>query len=197
MNEAPKNTLKNDLALFGNLRVMTSAAFLAALSLILGKFLQIPNPFQEFIRISFENLPVIFAGICFGPAVGAVTGAVADLVGCLLYGYTVNPLITLGAAVVGLAAGIVSHYLVRRPLWLMTALSVLAAHLAGSVAVKTFGLAAWYLTKYSMGLAELMLWRLLTYTIIGIAEFLLIYILLRQRAVMAMIDRFRTKKSER
>ncbi|MBR3862226.1 MAG: hypothetical protein IKM42_01040, partial [Clostridia bacterium] len=44
---------------FGSLRRLCFAAILAAMSLVLGKFLQIPHPFQEFIRISFENLPVL------------------------------------------------------------------------------------------------------------------------------------------
>ena len=82
-----KQNKKGRSALFGSLRIMTVAALLAAMSFILGKFLQIPNPFSEIIRLSFENLPILFAGICFGPIVGAATGAVADLVGCLLYGY--------------------------------------------------------------------------------------------------------------
>ena len=52
----------NDLALFGSVRVLAAAALLAAMSLILGKFLQIPNPFSNIFRISFENLPIILAG---------------------------------------------------------------------------------------------------------------------------------------
>ena len=80
-----KETLKQNFTVFGNLRVMICAALLAALSIVLGKFLQIPNPFQDFIRISFENTPIIMAGMFFGPFVGAVTGAVADLLGCVIY----------------------------------------------------------------------------------------------------------------
>ena len=72
------------VALFGSVQGLCFAAILAAMSLILGKFLQIPNPFQEFIRISFENLPVMLAGIAMGPVVGALVGTVADLLGCFL-----------------------------------------------------------------------------------------------------------------
>ena len=56
-----------DLVVFGNVRVLCFAAMLAAMSLIIGKFLQIPNPFQNIIRISFENLPLLLAGITMGP----------------------------------------------------------------------------------------------------------------------------------
>lgn len=189
-----KETLISDLRAPTRLRIIVAAALLAAMSFILGKFLQIPNPFMEVIRISFENLPLMIAGICFGPLVGAMTGAVADIVGCLLYGYTINPLITLGAAAVGFVSGVVSHYLVRKPLVLSVGLSVLFSHLVGSVVVKSFGLAAWYLTKYNMGILELMGWRLLVYTITGIAEFTVICLLMRSRVFRAQLERLTEKR---
>ena len=185
--------LKADLAALGNLRVLCIAAMLSAMSLILGKFLQIPNPFQEIIRISFENLPVILAGIAFGPFVGAMTGAVADLLGCLLYGYPINPLITLGAVTVGLVSGVMAGYVLRRPLALRVCAATVTAHLTGSVLVKSLGLAAWYLGSYNMGLFELILWRLLTYAIVGTAECVILYLLLRHRALANQLERIRRK----
>lgn len=189
-----KQNKKGRSALFGSLRIMTVAALLAAMSFILGKFLQIPNPFSEIIRLSFENLPILFAGICFGPIVGAATGAVADLVGCLLYGYTINPLVTLGAATVGLVSGLVANYVIRRPLWLSCAVSTALAHLTGSVVIKSLGLAAWYLSKYNMGLLELMLWRLLTYSVIGVLEGTVIVLLLKVKAISSHIEELKAKK---
>lgn len=189
--KSPIRALRHELALFGNARVLCLAAMLAAMSLILGKFLQIPNPFQQFIRISFENLPILFAGITMGPLIGAVTGAVADLLGCLLYGYSINPLVTLGAATVGLVSGFLARYAVRRPLALQVIVSAVAAHLLGSVLVKSFGLAAWYLGSYDMGLSELIAWRLLTYTVIAVAECTLLILLLRNRALATQIERMR------
>lgn len=180
------------LPLFGSPRIMAVAAMLAAMSLILGKFLQIPNPFSTIIRISFENLPILFSGICFGPIVGAVTGIAADFVGCLLYGYDINPLVMLGAGAFGAVAGCVSNYLVRRPLWLSCAVSSLLAHIVGSVVIKSLGLAAWYLSTYDMGLIELMLWRLLTYSIIGTLECVLVTVLLRAKPIAAHIERLRS-----
>ena len=94
------------VAVFGTLRGLCFAAICAAMSLVLGKFLQIPNPFQSFIRISFENLPVLLAGITLGPLAGALVGGVADLLGCLLYGYAINPVVLLGAVSVGFVSGL-------------------------------------------------------------------------------------------
>lgn len=188
-----KQRTKRRTALFGSLQIMTVAALLAAMSLILGKFLQIPNPFSQIIRISFENLPILLAGICFGPTVGAAVGIVADVVGCLLYGYTINPVVTLGAGAVGLVSGLIACYVVRRPRWLSCALSVTAAHLVGSVVIKSVGLASWYLSSYNMGLAELMGWRLVTYLVIGALEGTLIVILLRVPAISSYIEGLRSK----
>ena len=120
-----------------------------------------------------------------GPLVGALTGAVADLLGCALYGYAINPIITLGAAAVGLISGIVANYVVRRPPALRVIVSTVAAHLIGSVTIKSLGLAAWYLSSYNMGLLELMLWRLLTYSIIAVAECAILCLLMRNRAFAA------------
>ena len=177
------------IAVFGNPRALCLAGLLAAMSLILGKFLQIPTPFAEFVRISFENLPVILAGLVLGPLAGAMTGAVADLVGCLAYGYSINPLILLGAAAAGFVAGLVGWLLARTPLLCRLSLSAVAAHLVGSVGIKTAGIAAWYLAKYDLGYFELTLWRLLNYTIIAVLEIAILYALLRHRGFQKQLER--------
>ena len=185
--------LKKEIALFGNLRALCLAALFSAMSLILGKFLQVPTPFAEIIRISFENLPILMAGITMGPLVGAAVGVVADLLGCLLYGYSINPLVTLGALTVGLVSGLMAHYVVRRPPILKIVFATVAAHLLGSVLIKSLGLAAWYLSRYSMGLAQLMLWRTLNYALIGAAEAGLLYLLLGHRGLSSQLERMLKK----
>ncbi|MBR7182202.1 MAG: folate family ECF transporter S component [Clostridia bacterium] len=184
-----KEKLQRDIALFGNLRALCLAAVLAAMSLILGKFLQIPNPLQQVVRISFENLPILLAGITMGPFIGGTVGVVADLLGCALYGYAINPIVTLGALAVGLLSGIVGRYVITRPLALKIAVATALAHLVGSVGVKSLGLAAWYLSSFQMGLAELMLWRLATYAIVATAEGVLLWLLLRRRAITSQMER--------
>lgn len=184
-----KKRVPHSIAVFGNPRALCLAALLAAMSLILGKFLQIPTPFAEFVRISFENLPVILAGLVLGPLAGAMTGAVADLVGCLAYGYSINPLITLGAASAGLIAGLFGLLLARTPLLCRISVSAVAAHLVGSVGIKTAGIAAWYLAKYDLGYMELTLWRLLNYTVIAVLEIAILFALLRHRGFQKQLER--------
>ncbi len=193
-----KNTLRGqargDLAVFGSLRALCFAGALAAMSLVLGKYLQIPHPMQSVVRISFENLPVLLAGITLGPLAGAMTGAVADLLGCLLYGYEINPIVTLGAVLVGAVSGLVANYVLRRPLLPRVILSVAGAHLCGSLFVKTAGLAAYYLKTQGMGFWVLFAWRALAYVIIAAAECTVLYLLLRHKGFAALIERIRKKR---
>ena len=179
---------------FGSLQGLCFAGILAAMSIILGKFLQIPNPFQDFIRISFENLPIIIAGFSLGPIAGALVGTVADLIGCVLYGYSINPIITVGAASVGLVAGFISNYIIKKPLLLKVIVSTATSHIVGSVLIKSAGLAAWYLSKYELGYWEFVAWRLLNYALISIAECVIIYLLLRNSAFQGQIERMSKRK---
>ena len=86
-----------------SLQILTFSALLSAISIVCGKYLAIN--LGEVLRFSFENLPIIFAGIGFGPLVGGAVGLAADLLGCLLVGYAINPLVTLGAAAIGFISG--------------------------------------------------------------------------------------------
>ena len=177
------------VAIFGNTRALCFAAILAAMSIVLGKFLQIPNPFGEFIRISFENLPILLAGLTMGPVSATIIAVVADLLGCVLYGYSINPIVTLGAATVGLTAGVVGLLFKKKPLLLRVILSTVTAHIVGSVLIKSAGLAAWYLTKYELGFWEFVAWRGVNYALVSTAEALLLYLLLHNRALQKQFER--------
>lgn len=174
--------------IFGSLQGLCFAGILSAMSLILGKFLQIPNPFQDFIRISFENLPIIIAGFSLGPIAGALVGTVADLIGCVLYGYSINPIITVGAASVGLVSGFISNYVIKKALLVRVIVSTALAHIVGSVLIKSSGLAVWYLSKYELGYWEFVAWRLLNYALVATAECVIIYLLLKNPAFQRQIE---------
>ena len=163
------------------LRVTVACSLLVALSIVCGKFLQFPA--GDVMRFSLENLPILFAGMVFGPLAGGLVGAVADLIGCLLVGYTINPIVTIGAVVVGLVGGGVYRLAAKLPLGWKVAFAVVAAHLIGSVVVKTFGLAQFY--SYPLGVV--MLWRLLNYVIVGAAEAVLLTALLKNKTLRAML----------
>ena len=174
------------------LKIVAILSMLCAISIILGKYLAIPG--GEVLRFSFENLPIIFAGIAFGPFAGIAVGVVADLIGCVLVGYAINPIVTAGAFTVGLVSGLVSlltKKVFKLPVGLTVILSVTLAHLLGSVVVKTFGLSKFY----DMPFFVLMLWRLLNYAIVGVLEALLLYFLLKNKRISSEIARFNSYKT--
>lgn len=161
-------------------RVLCRAALLAALSILLGKFLQIPTGLP-YLRVSFENLPLLLCGYAYGPLCGALTAACADLVGCMLYGYTPIPLITAGGVCIGVLSGLFGLRGAVHPprLWL----SVSAAHLCGSVLLKTVALAS----VYAMPFPLLLLIRAGLYLCTGGIEFLILYLLLKRKAFRSVL----------
>lgn len=158
-------------------------SFFVALSIVCGKFLKIPV--GDVMRFSFENLPILFAGLAFGPVEGVMVGVTADLLGCVLYGYEINPLVTLGAAAIGLLAGVGGRVLRRLPTVWRVAITTATAHLIGSVVIKTFGLAQYYAFPYPV----LMGWRLLNYVIVGSAEVVVLCLLLRHEVLRRLLPR--------
>ena len=173
------------IAVLKNLKALACAALFASLSIVCGKYLAIPV--GQILRFSFENLPILLAGMAFGPVAGAVTGVVADLVGCLMVGYEINPIVTLGAACIGLTGGLLYWLCKKLPLPLRTGISVFGAHLIGSVVIKTFGLSQFY----AMPFFVLMGWRGLNYLIVGVLEWILLWILFRNKALQGQLERMK------
>ena len=173
-----------------SLKITVVLAFLTALSIILGKYLAIRG--GDVMRFSLENMPIIFAGMVFGPWAGVLVGAVADLIGCLMVGYTINPVVTLGAAMIGAISGCY-HFLTRKtklsPL-VSTVIVVGASHIVGSLIIKTIGLAAYY----SMPFGILLLWRLLNYAIVGALDGMVVYVLLNNKGVKMQLSHLTEQK---
>ena len=173
-----------------NLKLTVILALMCAISILMGKYLAIRG--GEFMRFSLENMPIIFASIAFGPAAGVFVGVVSDLVGCLMVGYTVNPIVTLGAGAIGLSSGIAFLLLKKIKLdeRLNILLSVAIAHIIGSVIIKTVGLWTYYDIPFEM----LLLWRVLNYLIVGILDGAVVYILLKNKEINRMIMKIGAKK---
>lgn len=174
--------MKNKQKTIQSTKIICAMAMLSAISIICGKFLAFPV--GNVLRFSFENMPIIFAGIAFGPIPAMLVGIVADLIGCILVGYEINPIVTAGAALIGLASGGASLLLKKQPLYLSVGVSVFSAHILGSVIIKTIGLSAFY----SMPFGILMLWRLLNYVIVGALEGAIIFLLLSNKLVRGAIS---------
>ena len=169
------------------LRMLCVSALLSALSIVLGKYLAINV--TDSIRLSFENLPVLMAGVFLGPLIGAAVGAVADLLGCVLVGYAINPIITAGATLIGLIAGLIARAFTRggrslSPLAVYTA--VYAAHIAGSMILKSIGMAVYFSTPL-----EILLIRIPVYLTIGVPEGAVILLLAKNKLFTGELRRLK------
>ena len=162
-----------------SLRITIILALMVAISILMGKYLAIRG--GDVMRFSLENTPIILSGIAFGPGAGALVGLVADLVGCVMVGYTINPLVALGAVAIGLISGFVPRILAKVNIngKMSLAITVAIAHLIGSVVIKTVGLSSYY----DMPLVILMLWRVLNYLIVGALDGIVVHILLSRKEI--------------
>ena len=164
------------------LRRLTLAAMLAAMSVVIGIFCKSFLDFGGVFRITFENLPIIISGILFGPIFGGAVGAASDLISYLLSPQTFPPnlVVTLGAAMVGVVSGLVSRFLVKRRGNVQFILSGALAHIVGSMIIKPIGLFAYY--------EWLVLWRIPIYLAIAPVEILLICLLFKNKSFRRLTD---------
>ena len=116
-------------------------ALLCALSIVLTRWATIN---LGFVHLGFGNLPVVLAGVLLGGWPGFAVGAVADMVGGILAGYAINPLITLGAALIGGVAGWCWRALPTQNETARLGAALLADHLLGSTVVNSLALHIFY-----------------------------------------------------
>ncbi len=177
---------RNPFEVFRNVRVLTLMALFAAMSIVFGKLLAVN--IGGTIRVSFENLPLLMAGIFLGAPAGFITGVVADLIGCMIAGYSVNPIITLGAGCIGLIAGQLFRMTEGQKLPFRVYGSVMTAHIFASMIIKSAGLMIYY--HYTL-LAVVP--RIPLYLVIGAAESTLILMLMKNRAFSEQLGRMLKK----
>ncbi len=113
-NQEPNQSTKPKSKLFTphNLALMSA---LIAMQIILARFLSIQV--SDTLRISFESIPVILAGMWLGPIPGAIVAVVADFLGTIIHGYGAwFPPLVLGPVAVGVLSGVSTKYIFRSPL---------------------------------------------------------------------------------
>lgn len=169
-----------ELRLFGNIRVLAVAAVFIAIS-VAGKQLSFT---AGLLRFGFETLTVLMAGIMLGPFIGAAVGACADIIGCIMVGYAINPVITLGACCVGFISGIVSHTMFKENKALNIAVSIAAARIVGSLIINSIAFYIYF--HYPL---KLILLRIPSCAILGVCEFYIIYMIMNNKAFANQLER--------
>jgi len=139
---------------------MVTAALLIALTVVASRFLSINTPIQ---RIGLSWLPVLIAGLLYGPLWGFIVGALADFIGATLFPFGAYfPGFTLSA---GLSGAIVPWLLGRRwpdsPWKLLGAIAI--SEIITSVILNTYwltiitGKAAWAILPLRVSNAAVMI----------------------------------------
>jgi len=175
--------IKRNLGIFKNVETIVVMALFIALSIVFGKLLAI-NVTHNF-RISLENTPTILAAVVYGPLAGAIVGGLSDLIGCLLVGYAINPIITAAVAV-GIAAGLLAKLLLRENnhfsragCFLRCLLTIVPAHFIGSVILKTYGLYVYFGSPLFFTFSV----RLGIYAVTSVIEAVILYILYNRKII--------------
>ncbi len=162
-------------------RTLTVLALLIAMSIVFSRVLSIST---GFVRFNLGSLPVLLAGIVFGPGAGFAVGALADIIGGILAGYAINPLITLGAASIGLVGGWLWQTLHTLRLGQRLLLSVVAAHVVGSIIINSLALHIFYGYAWSVLAA-----RIPNALILTAVNTVLLRLLMENKAVMAAVKK--------
>ena len=175
--------MKKASPVFQNVKNLTLAAMLTAISVVIGIFCKnFLNFGNGLFRITFENLPILLSGFLFGPVVGGMVGLASDLVSYLLSNqvYPPNLIVSAGAVVIGVVSGL-TFRLPLKNRSLRIVLSVTAAHFLGSVIIKSIGLYQYY--------GILVLWRIPIYFVIAVVEAVLLCVLYRRKSFSNLFSR--------
>ena len=123
-------------------KTLAYCALLAALSVVLAR-LVIPMPAAD-TRFSIEAVPMVIAGMLFGPIPGALVGFTADFVGCLFSPYGYNPIFCIPPILYGLFAGLFRNYLAKGVTPLRLVVALLPPVILGSILYQSATLAFMY-----------------------------------------------------
>ena len=184
MSILANSTQKSRAAAKSALKRLVLGAMLAAMSVVIGMFCKSFLNFGGGLwRVTFENLPIILAGIFLGPVTGGLVGAVSDLTSYLLSPqiYPPNLIVTLGAFTVGLMSGLMARFVVREHSVKQIITSASAAHIVGSMIIKPIGLFQFY--QWAV------LVRIPLYMIIAPLEILLLCMLWKQRSFRKLFEK--------
>ncbi len=192
----PENECIGKRTVVFNTYAMTVCALLTALSVVLARLLTIIP--SEVSRFSLEAVPILLAGLLFGPVPGAAAGFAADFLGCLFSPFGYNPIFCLPPILYGLWAGLLRGYVWSRPSVWRTALAVFPAALCGSVLWQSAALAlvyggearlAFFLTRLAA--------RSIQFAVTGVLDTAAVWLLLRRNALSPVLHRVKTKERDR
>lgn len=161
----------------GGARTLVTLAFLCALSIVLSRILSINT---HSIRVGLGNVPILLAGLLYGPLAGALVGFGADLVGALaLSSFGYMPLLAISPILVGGLPGLLKPLLLRKG---VTPLR-LGIICFGTAIVASIGWTSYCISLlYGTPLRELLAVRIPLYLGMALVDTLVLWLLIRTGA---------------
>jgi ECF transporter S component (folate family) len=136
-----------------NLRTLIALALLAALGAVFSAFLsiEIVPAGLKVVEISLTPVPVMLAGVLFGPLAGGLVGFVADTAGFFMgpQAGAYNPAFSVTMALFGIIAGLFFFKSQKNTAWRMTTMAV-AAQVVCSVILNTAFLCIFYPSVFTL-----------------------------------------------
>ncbi len=160
---------------------MVKCAFLVAISILLTHVLTISTPI---LRFNLGGVPILLAGVLFGPIGGGVVGMLSDLIGGTLAGYSINPLITIGTSLTGFVMGACYHYLpLKKQKWQLLS-GIIFGNLIGSVIVNSLALRIYYGWAWTV-----LAMRIPNNIFVGALEFFVLLYICKHKALMKVLNK--------
>lgn len=175
------------------LKALVYCAMLAAISVVMARVFSYATP--DGVRWSLDKFPLFLAGMFFGPVMGALTGFVADFTGSLMqFGF--NPLLCVPAVLYGLFGGLLRRYLQKNTSLFRLFVSYALPVVVGSVLYQSCILAKLYFDGvYSAGVKYYLSTRSIQFSIMLVAETLILYTLVKTN-IFARLGVWPPKKKE-
>ena len=130
---------KNNSKMKWDTRTLVFQGLLIALHIVLARLVVID---LGSYRITIGSVCTVLTGLWFGPVAGGMNGLLSDLIGCVLKGYAVNPLITVAAILWGVIPALMRPLItggkVRKTA--MLSISVVVSSILGTLVFTTAGL---------------------------------------------------------
>lgn len=118
-----------------SVKTLVFMALLIAIQLVLSRVLVID---LGVYRITFGTIATILAGLWLGPVAGGVCGMTADIIGCFMKGYAINPLITLAAICWGVVPGVAKKLMAEKTRKMKTVIICAAIVISGILGTLVF-----------------------------------------------------------
>lgn len=173
--------MKDRKRLMMTTKTLAYSAMLTALSVVLARLTGLmPN---EFTRFSIEAVPIILAGLFFGPVAGGCVGFAADFVGCLFSPFGYNPIYCIPPILYGVCTGLLRHWVAAKPNPLRLGVAIFPAVTVGSIVIQScvLGFMQYGTENFVKGLIYYLSTRSVQFAIMFVVYTLLVWLLLRSR----------------